>query len=119
MWTVIAIILVFSILSFALSVIALMGMLKTSDRMELIESLLREDVQSPPTKTEDVSSQLMQAYNSLKSEEDKHLAFIDLAHKRQQSMGFDSGGELIPTNLTPQEQEILKDFYNKDASTHE
>lgn len=116
MWTVIAIISVFSLISFVLSIIALMGMFKISDRLEMIESLLREDLQPPPP-VEEVSSELMQGYKNLKTEENKHLEFIALARKRQQGMGFDTGGDLIPANLTQHEQEVLRDFYTKENNT--
>lgn len=81
---------------------------------------------NPSLKMEDsIASGLVKGIQAIRDEDERHLKLLDMARNLQrgplpvmnQNSGtkeiLDTGGDLIPTNLTKEEREVLQMFYDK------
>lgn len=102
------------------------AILSLSDRISHLEDLvlLTQVPQKEQFVEEDVATGLVKGLQKMKSDDQKHLKLIELARTSQKSpMGImnhssteeilDTGGDLIPANLSKEERDVLKMFYDK------
>jgi hypothetical protein len=99
--------------------------LKLEKRINQVEKYIIEDANKNQVDMSDsVATGLMKGLQQLKSDEERHLKLLEMGRKLQKtplgvmnqssvSKGFDTGGELIPENLTTEEQEILRMYYDR------
>lgn len=99
--------------------------LKLEKRISQVERYIIEDVnKNRVDMSESVATGLMKGLQQLKDDEERHLKLIEMGRKLQKtplgvmnqnsvSKGFDTGGDLIPDNLTAEEQEILRMYYDR------
>lgn len=118
-------------LNIILSCIVFNVLFKIEKRIDQLETILLEDIpksRSPAQQnTEDsVANGLVKGLRAIKDEDERHLKLLEMTRKLQSaplgvmnqnsanSNSFDTGGDLIPTNLTKEEQEVLRMFYAKE-----
>jgi hypothetical protein len=105
-------------------------MLKFEKRITDLENVVliinntQPNIQSPNLTEDTIASGLMKGFQQMREDEEKHLKLLEMSriknntpltvmNQNSTSKGFDTGGDLIPSNLTNEEQEILRIFYDR------
>lgn len=95
-------------------------------RVTAIEDILNDVAPTGNNVEDKIATGLMKGMQMLKEDDDRTLRLLEINRqsKKQASVpmltsdggpnSFDTGGHLIPENLTKEEQEILKMFYDKN-----
>jgi len=117
--------------SVGLSAFCVKAILAMSDKQSKLEEFVATMYQSkeenkPKTNLEQqVATDLIKGLKQLRNDDEKHMQLLKLARKLQQNPQpilnhnsgsderFDTGGDLIPANLSKDELDILKEFYGK------
>ena len=113
-------------------VVSVRALLALSDKVSKLEEFVvgnySEDEEKKPSKNnieDDIASGLVKGLQQIRSDDEKHLKLIEMARRLQRRPTpvmnqnsaaddrFDTGGDLIPTNLTKEELEVLRMFYEK------
>jgi hypothetical protein len=97
-------------------------------RLSAVESelvRLESETVEPAKEPDDDGTTLLRGLKKLRADDSRHQRFLDLSrHNRARSSTsptgegkvvpeFNTGGELIPMRLTPNEKDILRMFYNE------
>ncbi len=110
---------IFSIKAF----LALENRVSFLEKNSITDSDRDEDLQS----SDDPATALMNGFQKVREDEQNHLKLLEMSRKLQGKppvimthnsfgdRGFDSDGDLIPNNLTEEEQNVLKMFYDKNV----
>jgi glucose-6-phosphate 1-dehydrogenase len=117
--------------SVGLSAFCVKAILAMSDKQSKLEEFVATMYQSkeenkPKTNLEQqVATDLIKGLKQLRNDDEKHMQLLKLSRKLQQNPqpilnhtagsdeSFNTGGDLIPTNLSKDELDILKEFYGK------
>lgn len=111
------------------TVLTILFFLKISMRLEKrvsqIEKVLLEDVTKNQTDvSESVATGLVKGLRQIKEDDERHLKLMEMSRQLQRtplkvmnqnsaSEYINTGGELIPGNLTEEEKEILRMYYDR------
>lgn len=99
--------------------------MKLEKRLNQVERYILEDSKQNQVDVNDsVATGLVKGLQQMRVDDEKHLQMLEMNRKLQRvplgvmnqnsiPKGFDTGGELIPSNLTAEEQEILRMYYDK------
>lgn len=99
--------------------------MKLEKRLNQVERYILEDSKQNQVDVSDsVATGLVKGLQQMRADDEKHLQMLEMNRKLQSvplgvmnqnsiSKGFDTGGELIPGNLTAEEQEILRMYYDR------
>lgn len=95
-----------------------------------IHALEREFIgnihQSETNIKDEIATGLFKGMTNLKKDEENHLKLLEMARRSNKNptailnqnyasnQPFDTGGDLIPQNLTEEEKQVLKIFYEKE-----
>jgi len=104
-----------------------MSSLALENRISKLEKMFVDEFLTPKDLKKDIASGLIRGLQDLKDNDERHLQLLEMARKNQKIPSpilnqksatpdaFDTGGDLIPQNLTTEEQEILRMFYDKGS----
>lgn len=122
------------ILLIVVAIVALTrALLALSDKISKIEDIVVNNyneiedkkIEKKSNIEDDIASGLVKGLKQIRSDDEKHLKLLAMARKLQRQPTtimnqnsaaddrFDTGGDLIPANLTKEELEVLKMFYEK------
>jgi hypothetical protein len=119
-------------LTIAALIVVTRALFALSDKIDVIVRVLSNQPESPRIKKEsnnegDVSSGLVKGLRQMRDDDEKHLKLLEMSRKLQRNPmpilnqnsasedSFDTGGDLIPANLTQEELDVLRMFYEKRA----
>lgn len=126
--TVIVIFGVWSLIQLGITLFLAKALLALSERLSKAEGVLISGEQPATRKRErniedDVASGLIKGLQQMRTDDENHLKLLEMARKLQRTPmpimnqnsasdeSFNSGGDLIPANLTKEELDVLKMFY--------
>jgi hypothetical protein len=104
------------------------GVFSLSTKIDAIVNVLSNQPEPTPVKREsniedDVAAGLVKGLQQMRTDDERHLKLLAMARKLQRQPTpimnqnsaaddrFDTGGDLIPANLTREELDVLKEFY--------
>lgn len=99
--------------------------MKLEKRISQIEKYVMEDsIKNQVDVEKSVATGLVRGLQQMKDDEEKHLKLLEMGRQLQRTplkvmnqnsvpKNFDTGGDLIPGNLTKEEEEILKMYYDR------
>lgn len=120
-----------AVLGLGLTLFCLKAILALSEKQSKLEEFVAttyqpEEESKPESNLEQqVASGLIKGLKQLRNDDEKHMRLLKMARKLQQTPQpilnqnsasderFDTGGDLIPANLSKDELDILKEFYGK------
>lgn len=95
------------------------------EESEITEQKVSKFKASQHNVEDSVASGLVKGLQAIRDEDQRHLKLLEMTRKLQRTPlpvmnqnsakpdSFDTGGDLIPANLSKEEQEILKMFYDR------
>lgn len=99
--------------------------LRLEKRIRQVEKFLLEDVTKNQVDAgNSVSTGLVKGLQQVKDDDERHLKLLEMGRRLQSAplkvmnqnsvpKSFNTGGELIPSNLTKEEEEILRMYYDR------
>lgn len=99
--------------------------LRLEKRIRQVEKFLLEDVTKNQVDVgNSVSTGLVKGLQQVKDDDERHLKLLEMGRHLQSAplkvmnqnsvpKSFNTGGELIPSNLTKEEEEILRMYYDR------
>lgn len=119
------------VFSVGLSAFCVKAILAVSDKQSKLEEFVatmyqpKEENKSKTNLEQQVATDLIKGLKQLRNDDEKHMQLLKLSRKLQQNPqpifnhtagsdeSFNTGGDLIPANLSKDELDILKEFYGK------
>lgn len=99
--------------------------MKLEKRISQIERYIIEDNKKNQVDVdESVATGLVKGLQKMREDDEKHLKLLEMGRQLQtpfkimnqssvKNKGFDTGGDLIPGNLTKEEEEVLRMYYDR------
>jgi len=109
-------------------ILAFKALIRLEKRMSQAEKYILDDSENPKTNAvnivESPTGGLVRGIQQIRENDEKYLKLLELSRQLQQvplgvmnqnstSKSFNTNGELIPNNLTNEEREILKMYYDR------